>query len=463
MNQYDVVILGGGPGGYTTAIRCKQYGLSVAIVEKDKLGGTCLNRGCIPTKAMLSSAELFAKIKKSDSYGITVSDFSVNMQQVIDRKNEIVSLQVGGLDKLFKIRKIAVFNQFGSIVTGNIDEHSVKLEDGTILEGKNIVLATGSEPLDIPFFNIDRKNVITSNEALNLTSVPKNILVIGGGVVGCEFASMLHDFGSEVTIVEMLKFLVPTEDNQISRTLQTAFKKRSILLKLKTKVEKIEIIADGEVEVSFSDGTVEVYDKVLAAGGRSINIVGNGLDNMGLVLTENGGFIDIDDKMKTNLPNIYAIGDITGKMMLAHVAASQGLVVAADIAGKEFSLDYDSVPAAVFTTPEIASVGKREQELKEKKIEYKSSRFYFAANGKANSMGEPDGFVKILTDEVGVKILGAHIIGPHASDLLQEIVNVKENDLSIDTIINSVHSHPTLSEAVLEAVESIHKMAIHSL
>ena len=460
--KYDVVVLGGGPGGYTTAIRCNQYGLNVAIVEKDKLGGTCLNRGCIPTKAMLSSAELFAKIKKSDSYGIAVSDFSVNMQQVIDRKNEIVSLQVGGLDKLFKARKIAVFNQFGSIVTVD-DKYSVKLEDGTILEGENIVLATGSEPLDIPFFNIDKCNVITSNEALNLTSVPKNILVIGGGVVGCEFASMLHDFGSEVTVVEMMKFLVPTEDNQISRTLQTAFKKKNIALKLKTKVEKIEIIKDGEVEVSFSDGKVERYEKVLAAGGRSINTTGNGLDKMGLELTEYGGFIKIDDKMKTNLPNIYAIGDITGKMMLAHVAASQGLVVAADIAGKEFSLNYDSVPAAVFTTPEIASVGKREQELKESKIPYKSSRFYFAANGKANSMGESDGFVKVLTDEDGVKVLGCHIVGPHASDLLQEVVNVKANDLSIDTIINSVHSHPTLSETVLEAVESIHKMAIHSL
>ena len=274
---------------------------------------------------------------------------------------------------------------------------------------------------------------------------------------------MLHDFGSEVTIVEMLKFLVPTEDNQISRTLQTSFKKKNISLKLKTKVEKVSIIADGEVEIIFSDGTVEVYEKVLAAGGRSINTTKNGIDEMDLVLSDTGGFIQIDDKMKTNLANVYAIGDITGKMMLAHVAATQGLVVAADIAGKEFSLDYDSIPAAVFTTPEIASVGKREQELKENKIGYKSSRSYFAANGKANSMGESDGFVKILTDEKGVKILGAHIIGPHASDLLQEIVNVKQNNLSIDTIINSVHSHPTLSETVLEAAEGIHKMAIHSL
>ena len=456
--DYQVIVLGGGPGGYTAAIRCMQYGLKTAIIEKDKLGGTCLNRGCIPTKAMLSTAELLSKIKESEEFGISVSDFSLDMQKVVERKNRIVGELVGGLDKMFKMRKIEVFNTFGRIVSKN----EIELEDGTKLTAENIILATGSEPLELPFLNIDFKNVITSNEALNLSEVPKNILVIGGGVVGCEFGSMLHDFGSEVTVVEMAKFLVPTEDNQISRTLQTSFKKRGIKVKVKTKVTSIEVVSDGEVKVSFDDGSSETYEKVLAAAGRSVNTKGNGIDILEVELDERG-FVKIDDNMRTNIDNVYAIGDITGKWMLAHAAASQGLVAAAQIAGKEMSLDYGTIPSAIFTTPEIASVGRSEQYLKENKIGYKSSRFAFAANGKAKGLGEEEGFVKILTDEAGEKVLGAHIVGPHASDLLAEVVLIKQNELPIDALIKTVHSHPTLGECVLEAAEGIHKMAIHMI
>ena len=456
--NYDVLVLGGGPGGYTAAIRANQYGLKTAIIEKDKLGGTCLNRGCIPTKSILASTDILAKIKKSEDFGITVENVKVNIERIIDRKQEIVDSLVGGLDKIFKLRKIEVLNNFGKI-TGN---NEITLDNGEKLIAKNIILATGSEPLILPFFNIDHKNVITSDDALEMKEIPEKLLVIGGGVVGCEFAGIYNELGSEVTIVEMLKNLVPTEDAQVSRTLQTSFKKKGVTLKLKTKVEKIEIIEDEKIKIFFSDGSEEIYTKILAAGGRSINTRGNGIDELDLKLTD-GNFIDINEKMQTSIDNIYAIGDITGKFMLAHVAATQGLVAIANIAGKVKKIDYDSIPSAIFTNPEIASVGAREQELKENGIVYKTGRFSFAANGKAKGLGETDGFVKVLTDESGEKLLGAHIVGPHASDLLQELVLIKSNGLSLHKLIDAVHPHPTLCESVLEAAEGIFKMGIHSV
>lgn len=455
--DYQVIVLGGGPGGYTAAIRCNQYGLKTALVEMNKLGGTCLNRGCIPTKAMLSSAELLHKMQHAASFGLTAENIGVNMSAIIDRKNRIVGELVGGLEKLFKMRKIEVFNSFGKLVS----EHEIELADGTKISAENIIIATGSEPLELPFLKVDHKNIITSNEALNTTEIPSSMLVIGGGVVGSEFASMFNDFGTKVTIVEMLDSLVPTEDAQVCRTLQTAFKKKNIALKLKTRVTEVEIVQDGEIRVSFDDGSSETYAKVLVSVGRSLNLTGNGVDTVGIELTERK-MVKIDDKMRTNIPHIYAIGDITGKMMLAHVAAAQGLVAAAEIAGKEAKLDYTSIPSAIFTTPEIASVGEREQNLKDNNIAYKVSRFNFAANGKAKGLGEEDGFVKILVDD-NDKILGAHIIGPHASDLLQEITTVKTAGLHLSAITEAIHAHPTLSECVLEAAEGIHKMAIHSI
>ena len=333
--DYDVLVLGGGPGGYTAAIRADQYGLKTAIIEKDKLGGTCLNRGCIPTKSILASTDLLSKIKKSEEFGIIIDNVKVNIEKIIDRKQEIVDSLVGGLDKIFKLRKIEVFNNFGKLTGAN----EITLDNGEKLTSKNIILATGSEPLILPFFNIDHKNVITSDDALEMKAIPEKLLVIGGGVVGCEFAGIYNGLGSAVTVVEMLKNLVPTEDAQISRTLQTSFKKKGIILKLKTKVEKIEIIKDGKINVCFSDDSEEMYTEVLAAGGRSINTTGNGIDELNIKLTENK-FIDINDQMKTSIDNIYAIGDITGKFMLAHVAATQGLVAVANIAGKVKEIDF---------------------------------------------------------------------------------------------------------------------------
>ena len=365
---------------------------------------------------------------------------------------------VGGLDKIFKLRKIEVFNNFGKITSNN----EITLDNGEKLTAKNIILATGSEPLILPFFNIDHKNVITSDDALEMKEIPEKLLVIGGGVVGCEFAGIYNELGSEVTIVEMLKNLVSTEDAQVSRTLQTSFKKKGVTLKLKTKVEKIEIIEKGKIKIFFSDDSEEIYTKVLAAGGRSINTKGNGIDELDIKLTDSN-FIEINEKMQTSTDNIYAIGDITGKFMLAHVAATQGLVAVANIVGKVKYIDYDSIPSAIFTNPEIASIGAREQDLKENGAVYKTGRFSFAANGKAKGLGETDGFVKVLTDESGEKLLGAHIVGPHASDLLQELVLIKSNKLSLHKLIDTVHPHPTLCESVLEAAESIFKMGIHSV
>jgi dihydrolipoamide dehydrogenase len=456
--DYKVAVLGGGPGGYTAAVRASQLGMSVIIIEKAQLGGTCLNWGCIPTKAILSCTDVLSKIKKSGEFGIKVENVSFDLKKIMERKREIVDSLVQGLDKLFKLRKIEIVREPGSITGSN----EITTASGRKITAENIILATGSEPLNIPCFNIDHKNVITSNDALMLEEVPEKMLVIGGGVVGCEFAGIFNELGSKITIVEMLEYLLPTEDNQVSRTIQTSFKKKNIDFKLKTKVEEVAVISDNEIKVRFSDGTEDTFTKVLAAGGRSVNIKGNGIDDLGIEL-ENGRFIKINEYMQTNIPNIYAIGDITGKLMLAHTASAQAITAVSNITGTKKELDYSSIPSAIFTTPEIASVGCREQELKEKGIEFRVSRFSFAANGKAKGLGETEGFVKILTDSTGEEVLGAHIVGPHASDLLQELVIIKENKLSLHKLINAIHSHPTLSECVLEAAEGIFKMSIHSV
>lgn len=456
--DFKIAVLGGGPGGYAAAIRASQLGLKVILIEKSRLGGTCLNWGCIPTKAILSSTDLLSKIRKSEEFGIQVGDVSIKLDKIIERKNQIVDSLVEGLDKLFKMRKIEIIREFGSLTGIN----EITTESGRKITAENIILATGSEPLELPFFNIDHKNVITSNDALDIDHIPEKMLIIGGGVVGCEFAGIFSELGSEITVVEMLDYLLPTEDNQVSRTIQTAFKKKGINFKLKTKVEEVVIEKDNSVRVRFSDNTEEIYTKILAAGGRSLNIKGNGIDTSGVEL-EHGKFIKINQYMQTNIPNIYAIGDITGKMMLAHAATAQGLAAVSNIAGSPKELDYSSIPSAIFTSPEIASVGEREQDLKKAGTKYKVSRFSFAANGKAKGLGETDGFVKLLTDETGEQLLGAHIVGPHASDLIQELVIIRGNKLSLHKLIDVVHSHPTLSECVMEAAEGIFKMSIHSV
>ncbi|MFO7809940.1 MAG: dihydrolipoyl dehydrogenase [Candidatus Delongbacteria bacterium] len=456
--DYKVAVLGGGPGGYAAAIRANQLGMSVILFEKDKLGGTCLNWGCIPTKAILSCTDLLRNIKRSEEFGITADNIGFDLTKIIQRKDGIVKDLVDGLDKLFKMRKIEIVREFGKLTGVN----EITSESGRCITAENIILATGSKPLNIPALNIDSENVMTSDDVLNIQKVPDKMLVIGGGVVGCEFAGIFSELGSKITIVEMLENLLPTEDIQVSRIIQSSFRKKGIGYKLKTKVEEVKVHEAGRIEVRFSDGTTEEYSKVLAAAGRSVNIKGNGIDEIGIDI-ENKRFVRINENMQTNHKNIYAVGDITGKMMLAHAATAQGLSAVAHIAGKAKSLDYSSIPSAVFTTPEIASVGAREQDLKKNNTKYIVSRFSFAANGKAKGMGETEGFVKILTDEKKEKLLGAHIAGPHASDLLQELVIIKTKGMPTGSLTDSVHAHPTLSECVLEAAEGIFDMSIHGL
>ncbi len=456
--NYDLGVIGAGPGGYAAAIRAAALGMKVILFEKEKPGGTCLNWGCIPTKAILSSTDLLARIRKSTEFGIEVEGVSFSLEKIIRRKDEIVSGLVDGLEKLIKNRKIEYVNEF-AVLTGS---NQITTDSGREVTAENIILATGSEPLDLSCFSIDGINVITSNEALSMTVIPEKFLIIGGGVVGCEFAGIFSELGSQITIVEMLENLLPAEDVQVSRSIQAAFRKKGINTKLKTSVSEVRILERSKILVKFSNGAEECFDKVLCAGGRSVNIKGNGIEAMGIEL-ENDKYIKINKFMQTNIPNIYAIGDITGKMMLAHTATAQGLCAVSHIAGHPETLDYSSIPSAVFTSPEIASVGAREQDLKSSGIPYRTGRFSFAANGKARGLGETDGFVKILTDMSGEKVLGAHIVGPHASDLIQELVIVKRNGFSLHSLIKSVHSHPTLSECVLEAAESIFGMSIHSL
>ncbi|HLA50504.1 MAG TPA: dihydrolipoyl dehydrogenase [Thermodesulfovibrionia bacterium] len=455
-----IAVLGAGPGGYVAAIKAAQLGASVTVIEDTEVGGTCLNRGCIPTKALVASAEVLDKAKNIHDFGIELNgDVMPNIQKILERKNKIVNIQVKGIRGLFKSWGIKILDGKGFIVSAN--KIRVALKDGGAeeVETDKIIIATGSRPAQIPIFPFDGEKILSSDDALNLNNIPSSLLIIGAGVIGCEFAFIYREFGSEVTMVEMMPRAVSTEDEEISEILEKELKKKKIKLITNIKVEKVEV-KESSVQAFLSDGRAIEAEKVLVSIGRAINSKDIGLENIG-VKTGQRGEIIVNDKMETSIKGVYAVGDVTGGIMLAHMASKEGMIAAENAVGGDAVINRSVVPAAIFTSPEIASVGLGEKQALDKGYRIKIGRFQFRALGKAHAIGEISGLIKIIADEQNDKILGAHIIGPHASDLIHEIALAVNKGLTVKDIADTIHAHPTLSEGIMEAAEDVHDSAIH--
>jgi len=457
MSQVDVVVLGAGPGGYVAALRAAQLGASVCLIEKDVLGGTCLNRGCIPSKALIHSAELWKRVQHGAVFGVVAGDARFDWAKAQGRKDEVVSAQVQGIKTLLQAAKVQVKTGTGRLV----DSRTVKVaQDGAeeTVTGKAIILATGSEAARIPGIQIDGERVLTSTEALQMPALPKSFLIVGGGVIGMEFASMLSSLGTAVTVVEMLPQVLAMEDPMLVRVLQGALQKQGVTFHVNAKVEKVEASPAG-VRVQIGGGTMLEAERVLIATGRSLNSRAIGLEAAG-VATERGAIL-VNDQMETNVPGVYAIGDVTGLSLLAHVASMQGLAAAANATGGYGAMDYFAIPNCIYTDPEIASVGLSEVKAKEMGRAVKVGRFGFAALGKAMCIGETAGMVKVVADAQSDKVLGVGIVGPHATDLISEAVLAVRQGLTVRQVAETIHAHPTLPEAIAEAMHDVHGQAVH--
>ncbi len=455
-----IIILGAGPGGYVAAIRAAQLGAEVTVIEESEVGGTCLNWGCIPTKTLIASAEVLHKVKNAHNYGLEfVGTISPNIQKIVERKNRVVDIQVKGIRGLFKSWGIKLIEGRG-VIEGP-DKIRVALKDGSneYIESDSIIIATGSGPAGIPGFPFDGIRILSSDHAINPASIPQSLIIIGAGVIGCEFAFIYKEFGSDVTMVEMMPHAVSSEDDEISQLLERELKKKKIALLTNTGVRNAAVKEEG-VSVQLSDGKTVEAEKVLVSVGRSVKSKDIGIENAG-VKTGQKGEIIVNSRMQTNVEGIYAVGDVTGGVMLAHLASKEGIVAAENATGGNARVNYDVIPSAIFTSPEIGSVGLRERQAVEKGIKYKVGRCQFRALGKAHAMGEIAGIFKIISEEGTDKILGAHIIGPHASDLVHEIAVAMEKGLTVKDIARTIHAHPTLAEGIMEAAEDVHASAIH--
>ena len=465
--QFDVIVVGGGPGGYVSAIRCAQLGLKTAIVEKyNTFGGTCLNVGCIPSKALLDSSEHYYNASHTfATHGIKLKDLKVDMPQMIARKNEVVEQTTAGITYLFKKNKVTAYQGLGSFIDKNTI--SIKKADGTTeqITAKNIVIATGSKPTELPFIQVDKKRIMTSTEALNLTEVPKHLILIGGGVIGLELGSVYARLGAKVTVIEFSDAIIGTMDKTLGAELLKSLKKIGMEFLLSHKVtgakvsgNKVTVTADDPSGKSISlDG-----DYCLVAVGRTAYTEGLGLDKLGITVDERGKKIPVNDQLETSVPGIYAIGDVVRGAMLAHKAEDEGTFVAERIAGQKPHINYNLIPGVVYTWPEVASVGYTEEQLKEKGINYKSGSFPFKASGRARASMDTDGLVKVLADATTDEILGVHMIGPRVADVIAEAVVAMEFRASAEDIARISHAHPTYTEAFKEAaMAATENRAIH--
>lgn len=458
--QFDVIVIGGGPGGYVAAIRAAQLGLKTACVEKRKtLGGTCLNVGCIPSKVLLESSEKYADAQHEFAkHGIDVKP-SLNLKTMMARKDEVVSSFTKGIEGLFKKNKVTHLNGWGSITGKN--EVSV---DGKKYAAKNIIIATGSDVTPLPGIAIDEKQIVSSTGALELSSVPKKLVVIGAGVIGLELGSVWSRLGAEVTVIEYLDRITPGIDNEVAKQFQKILEKQGITFHLSKKVTSAKAGKNG-VELTVEDAaggnaTTMKADIVLVAVGRKPFTDKLGLEAVGVKL-DGRGRIEVDSHLQTNVPGIYAIGDVVAGAMLAHKAEEEGVMVAEIIAGQKPHINYDAIPGVVYTWPEVATVGKTEEELKAAGVAYKVGKFPFMANSRARGAGTPEGFVKMLADAKTDKVLGCHIIGAHAGTMIHEVCVAMEFGASSEDIARTCHAHPTLNEAVKEAALAVDTRAIH--
>jgi dihydrolipoamide dehydrogenase len=453
--MYDVIVIGSGPGGYVAAIRAAQLGMKTAIIEKyPTLGGTCLNVGCIPSKALLDSSEHFHNAAHTfATHGIKLDNLKVDLSQMIARKNEVVKQNVDGIDYLMKKNKIDVHQGLGSFV----DAHSVKVtkDDGssTVIQGKNIIIATGSKPASLPFIKLDKSRIITSTEALNMKEIPKHLIVIGGGVIGMELGSVYGRMGAKVSVVEFMDALIPSMDRTLGKELQKSLKKIGFEFYLKHKVVAVENNGK-EVTVKAENGKGEIVelkgDYVLVSIGRKAYTDGLNAEAAGVKISERG-LVEVNDHLQTSVSHIYAIGDVVKGAMLAHKAEEEGVFVAETIAGQKPQINYLLIPGVVYTWPEVAAVGYTEEQLKEKGIKYKTGKFPFMASGRARASMDTDGLVKVLADAETDEILGVHMIGPRTADMIAEAVVAMEFRASAEDIARMSHAHPTYTEVFKEA------------
>lgn len=456
--NFDVIVIGAGPGGYVAAIKAGQKGLKTAIVEKEYFGGTCLNIGCIPTKTLIAGAEVYHKTVHAEDFGIKISGkVTPDWNRMLERKGAVVEKLKNGIGALLKSAGVEVFNGVGSF----IDKKTVSVKNGgkttAELIGKNIIIATGSESL-VPGFIPESERVMTSTELLSIKEIPKSLLVLGGGVIGCEFACLFAELGSKVTVVEMLPSILPNVDKEVSRTLTQQMKKSGVEILTGAPMENIKA---GKNSVSGKVAGKELKaDYLLVSIGRkpvtdSLNIAAAGIK------TDEKGWIPVDGQCKTNVPGIYAIGDIGGKIWLAHLASAMGVAAIENITGKRNEFNYDLVPGCIFTSPEIGTIGLTEEQCKEKGIEYNVGKFPFAALGKAIAIDETVGFVKIIADAETDQVLGVHIVGPHATDLISEAVPAMNLEITAKELGKAIHAHPTLGEAMMEAAHAVHGECAH--
>ena len=465
MDNFDLVVIGGGPGGYVCAIRAAQLGLKTACVEsRGALGGTCLNVGCIPSKSLLNLSENFHKAKKDfNKQGIEIDGIKLNIEKMMSNKNKSIQVLTKGVEFLFKKNKVTYIKGKGVLFSKN-DVVVYHDNNKTNYKTKNIVIATGSDIVSLPGVEIDEKNIISSTGALSLNKVPKKLAVIGGGYIGLEMGSVWSRLGSEVTVIEYLDFITPGMDREISNEFKKILIKQGLKFKLGSKVNSVKN-SGAKVLINYTDiknskdETLE-FDKVLVSVGRKPYTEGLNLTKVG-VTKDNKGRIEVNDKLQTSIPNIYAIGDVIKGPMLAHKAEDEGIAAAEILAGQAGHVNYDVIPGVIYTSPEVATVGKTEEQLKEENKNYKVGKFPFLANSRAKVNNETEGFVKILADGKSDKVLGVHIIGPHCGDMIAEMALAMEFGASAEDIARTCHAHPTYTEAIKEAALAVDKRPIH--
>jgi dihydrolipoamide dehydrogenase len=461
--NYDIIVIGSGPGGYVTAIRASQLGLKTAVIERESLGGICLNWGCIPTKALLKSANVFEYLTHANDYGISVSDANVDFNAVIERSRGVASGMSNGIQFLMKKNKIDVIKGFGKIKAGK--KVDVTAEDGTVTEysaNKGIIIATGARSRQLPNLPQDGEKIIGYREAMTLKSQPKKLVVVGSGAIGVEFAYFYNAIGTEVTVVEYLPNIVPVEDEEVSKQLEKSFKKAGVNIMTNASVESVDTTGKGcVVNIKTAKGEEKIEcDVVLSAVGIQANIENIGLEEVGIVVDK--GRILVNDFYQTNIPGYYAIGDVIPTAALAHVASAEGIICVEKIAGHSpEALDYGNIPGCTYCSPEVASVGLTEKAAKEKGMDIKIGKFPFSASGKASAAGAKDGFIKLIFDAKYGELLGAHMIGANVTEMIAECVSIRKLETTGHDIIKTVHPHPTMSEAIMEAAAAAYGEVIH--
>ena len=457
MSKYDVIVLGSGPGGYVTAIRASQLGLKTAVIEKESLGGVCLNWGCIPTKALLKSAQVFEYLKHAKDYGLTIKEFDKDFDAVVKRSRDVAEGMSKGVQFLMKKNKIDVISGYGTLKTGK------KVDvDGKEYSANHIIIATGARSRELPNLPQDGRKVIGYRKAMTLEEQPKKIVIVGSGAIGVEFAYFYNSMGTDVTIVEYMPRIVPVEDEDVSKQLERSFKKSGIKILTSTEVTAVDTSGDGVKAMIKSKKGEEVLeaDMVLSAVGIKTNIENIGLEDVGIVTDRDK--ILVNDFYQTNIPGYYAIGDVTPGPALAHVASAEGILCVEKIAGQHVeSLDYGNIPGCTYSTPEIASVGLTEAQAKDKGIDIKVGKFPFSASGKASAGGHKEGFVKVIFDAKYGEWLGCHMIGTGVTDMIAEAVLGRKLETTGHEVLKTIHPHPTMSEAVMEAVADAYDEVIH--